>query len=283
MESRKLFQDHNGNWLTNLDLLNVLKEIGADQCDTLFIHTSLTFGTPNPELKKKELLNELLNVIKELNVRNVCMPTYTFSFCNGKNYNPAKSVSRMGALNEFFRKQEGVVRSVDPLMSVAMLGEDKELVLEIGHSSCGNNSTYDKLRHRDGVKFLFLGAKIGDCFTYMHYLEWLYGVDYRYERKFRGEVVIDGVSSIEEYDLFCRYDGVIPNTNSYVYEQEMYEKGEAQVREFGDSTISIVEQKTASKAYQRCLLKDPHYFVDFRDGAFIKDKTFIVNGEMVAM
>lgn len=283
METKKLFQDHNGKWLTNLDLLNVLKEIEADQCDTLFIHTSLSFGTPNPELRKKELLNELLNIIKELNVRNVCMPTYTFSFCNGKSYNPATSVSRMGALNEFFRKQEGVVRSVDPLMSVAMMGEDKELVLHIGHSSCGNNSTYDILRHRDGVKFLFLGAKIGDCFTYMHYLEWLYGVDYRYERKFRGEVIIGGVPAVEEYDLYCRYDGVIPNNNSFVYEQGMYEKGEALIREFGDSTISIVEQNTASKAYLQCLRKDPYYFVDFRDGVFIKDKTFIVKGEMVAM
>lgn len=283
MEKMDLFIDHDGNWLTNLDLLSLLEDIGADKCETLFIHTSLSFGTPNPNLKKKELLNEILNVIKELGVKNICMPTYTFSFCNGKSYNPATSASRMGALNEFFRKQEGVVRSVDPLMSVAMMGEDKDLVLEIGHSSCGNNSTYDKLRHRDNVKFLFLGAKIGDCFTYMHYLEWLYGVDYRYERKFRGEVIVDGVPSIEEYDLFCRYDGVTPNTNTYIYEQGMYNNGEAQIRNFGDSTISIVEQKTASKAYQKYLLKDPHYFADFRNGVFVKDKTFIVEGEMVAM
>lgn len=283
MEKKELFLDKSGKWLTNIDLLDSLKSIEADKCETLFIHTSLSFGIPNPKIKKKELLGELLEVIKALNVRNICMPTYTFSFCNGKNYDPSKSVSRMGVLNEFFRKQDGVVRSLDPLMSVAMMGEDKELVENIGHSSCGNNSTYDKLRHRENVKFLFLGAKIGDCFTYMHYLEWLYGVDYRYERKFRGEVVVDGKTTIEEYDLFCRYDGVTPNTNTYIYEQDMYDQGVAVNKDFGDSTISIVEEKAAADAYHQYLIRDPHYFADFRDGVFLKDKTFRVEGEMVAM
>ena len=258
MDTVRLFQEASGNWLTDSDLLN-------------------------PQLQKKELLNGLLYIIKELGVKNICMPVYTFSFCNGKSYNPSISVSRMGALNEFFRRQEDVIRSKDPLMSVALLGEDKELVLDIGHSSCGENSTYDKLRHRGGVKFLFLGAKIGACFTYMHYLEWLYGVDYRYERTFRGEVIEEGESSLEEYRLFCRYNGVTPNANTYVYEQGMYDKGEALTRRFGDSTISIVEEEAASSAYMKYLLKDPYYFVDFRDGVFIKDKTFIVEGEMVAM
>lgn len=50
----------------------------------------------------------------------------------------------------------------------------------------------------------------------MHYLEWLYSVDYRYERKFVGNVIVDGVSRNEEYDLFVRYKGVIPNAASYI-------------------------------------------------------------------
>lgn len=283
MKEINLFLTKEGKWVTNKSLLDTLFSIKADQCEILYIHTSLSFGTPNPDIKKKALLGEILNVIKNLGVRTICMPTFTFSFCNGKSYNPTESSSRMGALNEFFRKQEGVFRSVDPLMSVALMGEDTDLVQGIGHSSCGACSTFDKLRHRDNVKFLFLGPKIGDCMTYMHYLEWLYSVDYRYERVFRGKIISEGKEYNDEYALFVRYNSVVPNVASYEYEQRMYENGTAVITECGDGTISIVGEKEASSEYFKCLNENPHFFVDFVDGNFIKDKTFRIEREMVAL
>ena len=153
MTETNLFLDKQGKWITNKSLLETLLSIEADKCDTLYIHTSVSFGQPNPQLKKSQMLGELLNVIKALGVKTICMPTFTFSFPNGKDYNPATSTSRMGVLNEFFRKQEGVIRSVDPLMSVALLGEDKDLVLNIGHSSCGENSTFDLMSPENKIAF----------------------------------------------------------------------------------------------------------------------------------
>jgi len=283
MNEVNLFLAKDGKWVTNKSMIESLLSIEADKCDTLFIHTSLSFGQPNPQLKKKELLGELLNVIKALGVKTICMPTFTFSFCNGLDYNPDTSASRMGVLNEFFRKQEGVIRSVDPLMSVALLGEDKELVRNIGHESCGANSTYDMLRHRDNVKFLFLGPRIGECMTYMHYLEWLYGVEYRYNRTFRGLVTINGQTNKEEYVLFCRYNGVTPNAGTFDFEQKMYDNQEAFITKVGDGTISITEEKKASKRYKACLDENPYSFVDLEGGVLTKDKTYKPVGEVVAM
>ncbi len=283
MNEVNLFLAKDGKWVTNKSMLETLLSLGADQCDTLYIHTALSFGQPNPQLKKSSLLGELLNVIKALGVKTICMPTFTFSFCNGLDYNPTTSASRMGVLNEFFRKQEDVIRSADPLMSVALLGEDKDLVMGVGHVSCGENSTFDKLRHRDNVKFLFLGPKIGDCLTYMHYMEWLYSVDYRYNRIFRGNVTIGDKTSVEEYALFVRYKSVVPNTASYDYEQKMYNNGTAFIAPCGDGTISIVDENNASIEYKKCLDENPYYFVDFENGVFVKDKTFKLEHEMVAM
>ena len=283
MNEVNLFLAKDGKWVTNKSMLETLLSLGADQCDTLYIHTALSFGQPNPLLKKSALLGELLNVIKALGVKTICMPTFTFSFCNGLDYNPATSASRMGVLNEFFRKQEDVIRSADPLMSVALLGEDKDLVMGVGHVSCGENSTFDKLRHRDNVKFLFLGPKIGDCLTYMHYMEWLYSVDYRYNRIFRGNVTIGDKTSVEEYALFVRYKSVIPNAASYDYERKMYDNGTAFIASCGDGTISVVDEKNASIEYKKCLDENPYYFVEFENGVFVKDKTFKLEHEMVAM
>ena len=283
MNEVNLFLAKDGNWVTNKSMIESLISLEADKCDTLFIHTSLSFGQPNPQLKKKELLGELLNVIKALGVRTVCMPTFTFSFCNGVGYDPSSSASRMGVLNEFFRKQEGVIRSVDPLMSVALMGEDTDLVSKIGHESCGANSTYDMLRHRENVKFLFLGPKIGECMTYMHYLEWLYGVEYRYDRTFRGEVTINGQTKEEEYTLFCRYNGVTPSSGTFVFEQKLYDNKEAFITKVGDGTISITEEKQAAKRYKACLNENPYSFVDLENNVLTKDKTYKPVGEVVAM
>ncbi len=283
MNELLLFTSRQNKSITNIDLLDTLKVLKADECEILFIHSSLSFGTPNPKLKKKELLQSILDVIMSLGVNTICMPTFTFSFCNGQTYDPSNSSSKMGALNEYFRKQDGVIRSIDPLMSVALYGENKELVEDIGTSSCGANCTFDMLRHRNNVKFLFIGPKIGDCLTYMHYLEWLYSVDYRYERKFIGDVTVNKITSRKEYDLFVRYNGVIPNTASYAYEEKMYNNKVAFIESLGDASISIVDKDLATLEYKKCLDINRHFFVDFIDNKFIKDKTFILEKEMIAM
>lgn len=283
MNETNLFLAKDGKWVTNKGLLETLLSIEANKCDTLYIHTSLSFGQPNPQLKKSQMLGELLTVIKSLGVKTICMPTFTFSFPNGKEYNPATSASRMGVLNEYFRKQEGVIRSIDPLMSVALLGEDKDLVLNIGHSSCGENSTFDLIRHRSNVKFLFLGPKIGDCMTYMHYLEWLYGVDYRYQRTFCGNITVGDKTYRDEYELFVRYKGTIATAASYEYEQRMYDNGSAYKTACGDGTISIVDSNIATLEYKKCLDENPDFFVEYEGGKFVKDKTFVLASEMIAL
>lgn len=283
MQEVNLFYDAQGKWVSKRQIQETLCELGAEKCDTLFIHTALNFGTPNPDIKKSVLLSALLDCIKSLGVRNILMPTFTFSFCNNLVYDVNRSVSRMGVLNEFFRKQDGVIRSVDPLMSVALLGEDTDLVRNIGHYSCGACSTYDKLRHSSDVHFLMFGPQIGECMTYMHYLEWLYSVDYRYDRLFSGEVVSDGILQHEEYVLFSRYKGVTPSRGTFEFENRMYNHGTAKRINVGNAGISLVSEKNAAIEYKKCLEENPYFFVDIEGSKLNKDKTFITNGEVIAM
>jgi aminoglycoside 3-N-acetyltransferase len=255
----------------------------ANNCNVLYVHSSLSFGAPNSELKKEEILASIYEILLLLNVPTICMPTYTFSYCNGDIYDPVTSKSGMGILNEYFRKQPNVIRSMDPLMSIALLGKDIDLAKGISIHSIGKDSTFDKIKNRDDVKFLFLGIPIGECFTYMHYLEWLYNVEYRYERKFTGISHFDDQNFKLEYDLFVRYNGVIPNRNSFIYEQNMYNEGLAQKEIFGNSMISIVEEKKANSFYKYCLDSDPYYFVTFDKGILIKDPTFSFLKKMIAL
>lgn len=283
MKSQTLFYDHTGKTITVADFSNALERLGAYDCDILYIHTGLNFGMPDPSLGRTELLNNLLEIIYDLNVPTLCMPTYTFSFCNGRDYDRLTSKSRMGAINEHFRMQPDVLRSKDPLMSVALRGRDMSIIEDVGIESCGKDSSFDILHRKSRVKFLFLGPKIGDCFTYMHYLEWLYGVDYRYNRSFFGRVIENGKTINKESVLFVRYNGIAPNNGSYEYEEEMYRRGLGLKISLGNATISIVGERDAADCYKEFLEKDPYFFVD-REPMFEKrDKTFILTREMVAL
>lgn len=238
-----------------------LLSVNAHEADVLYVHSGLKFGQPPRDLSRTSLLSNMTEIILNLGVKTVCMPTFTFSFCNGENYNIQTSKSHMGALNEHFRKRADVTRSADPLMSVAVFGEDLDLVQNLGVQSTGRDSNFDKLDSRSNVKFLFLGVHPGDCFTYMHYLEWKASVPYRYDRQFSGEVVDRGTPVPMSKYLFVRFNGVVPNEASYTYGDTLLERGSLSRIKVGDSSISAVPLDLARELYLNLLNDDPNYFI----------------------
>jgi aminoglycoside 3-N-acetyltransferase len=282
MSQQLLFKTAQEKPVTCDDLRAALDSVQAHDCQVLYMHTGLSFGLPNSELSRAELLDAIYHAIRGLGVPTLCVPTFTFSFCNREDYDSARSKSRMGALNEFIRRRPEAIRSVDPLMSVAVVGEDRDLAGNLGHESIGLNSTFDKLSRRQGVKFLFLGVRLGDCFTYMHYLEWVAGVPYRYNREFTGKITHAGRTYEDTYQLFVRYHNVKPNAASYTYEQLLAERGLLRVAALGDSSIRCIAEPEARALYLELLSRDPNYFIEHPFRAEEAERTFVAD-EMVAL
>ncbi len=281
MKSTNLFYTDSNTWVTNQDLLKSFKQLETDNCKVLYIHTGLNFGTPNPLLKKNEILQIILDTILELHIPTICVPTFTFSFCNGEDFNLMYSKSKMGALNEYIRKLPESIRSIDPLMSISLLGEDKDLATGIGHESIGKDSTFYKLHHKEGVRFLFLGTRPGDCFTYMHFMEKVLNVGYRYDREFSGMITNGDKSYIDTFTLFVRYHNIFPGIGSYTYEDILYKRGIAKKIEFGNGFISTLQEPSAYSVYRELIANDQNYFID-PSSIFDYDKTFQVKN-MVAL
>lgn len=150
-ENLKLFQDREKNWITYGDLVRAMKEVKADDCDALLIHTDLSFGLPTRELKRKELVEVLYDAICELGVKTLIFPTFTFSYGNREDFDVKNTKCKMGMLNEYVRKMPGSVRSRDPLMSVCVIGENKELAKVSGNKSLGEGSFFDRFQDRKSV------------------------------------------------------------------------------------------------------------------------------------
>jgi aminoglycoside 3-N-acetyltransferase len=277
-----LFKTTRGNSVTSDDIRAALEHVQAHDCQVLYMHTGLSFGLPNPDLSRGELLFAIYQAIRSLATPTLCVPTFTFSFCNGEPYDSVHSKSRMGMLNEFIRRQPEAIRSVDPLMSATVVGHDRDLAENLGHESIGANSTFDKLSRRKGVKFLFLGVSLGDCFTYMHYLEWVAGVAYRYDREFTGRITHAGKTYDDTYRLFVRYQNVKPNEASYAYEQLLKNRGLLRVAALGDNFIGCIGEPEARSVYFELLRQDPNYFIAQPFRAETADRTFAVQN-MVAL
>lgn len=247
--------------VTRQSLREALLKVGAADGETLFVHSSMALGEPNPKLKRSEILQIFVDELASLGVPNLVMPTFTFSFCNGEDFDVDTSRTKMGALNEFFRRLPDVKRSPDPLMSVALLGRDNDLVDGLGAESIGANSNYDRLYERKDVRFLFLGVDLGDCFTYMHHLEWRAKVPYRYDRTFRGAVFHRG-KRFETYStLFVRYQGVEPNSRSHDYGSILFKEKLLKKAIVGNSEISCVDLTSATTVYLELLEREPNFFI----------------------
>lgn len=259
-----LFRDTNENQISTKDIYNMLKEVEADQCETLFIHSDIMFGMPIRGIKRKELLWALYDQINALGVKNLIVPTFTYSFCNNVDYDIANSKTSMGALNEFIRNLDGRFRTEDPLLSVSVPETLKPLFDHVSGHSLGLGSALDIIHNMDDVKFLFFGAEMGECFTYIHYVEKMLDVPYRFDMLFEGNVIyLDGTRKHRKQVLNTQCYGVkLPHKYDY-FEKEMEDKGYLKKKYMADKYIACLSEKDAYREIKAHIKKDINYYLEY--------------------
>jgi len=256
-----LFNSSCGDPVKYIDLVDALKKVGADKCDILMLHTELSFGLPNKDIKRKDILQLLIDAIKELNVKTLLFPTFTFSFSNRQEYDVKNSRTSMGALNEFARKMPGALRSIDPQMSFTVIGEDKDIVRDTGKECVGKNSTFDKIHDKENVNILFFGTKLEQCFTHQHYVEWALNVPYRYNMDFTGEIIAaDGSRYEDTYSIFVKYRDVIPFTPPE-FTDSLLNEGVLKKETLGDSALYCFKEKDAYNETKSWIERDVNAFL----------------------
>lgn len=278
-----LFSDNDGKVYSAQDIYDSLRDIGADDCDVLFIHSDVMFGNVPKDFNKKEYMRTLCSVLSELNVQ-IVVPTFTYSFCNHEDFDVRKSRTSMGALSEFIRKQDGRYRTLDPLLSLSVPETLKEKFSTVSEHSLGKGSGLDIIHSLDGVKFLFFGAKQGECFTYLHYIEKMLDVPYRYNQEFSGTVIdYDGNSTEKTQYIHTHCYGVkIPENYDY-FEDELIQKGKVKKIRLGNSFVSCLSEKDAYEQITDKISKDPFYFVEgkYTEADLIHKYGFGENGERI--
>jgi aminoglycoside 3-N-acetyltransferase len=150
------------------------KRLGIKPDDNVFIHSSMkSIGEVDGGA------DTVLDVFCAYLVPNgnIALPSHSWDKINAENniFDPAKEPACVGILPEIFRKRTGVLRSLHPTHSIAIMGKDAEVFVKDEHlieTPCGRAGCYGKLLDMD-FKIIFLGCDTKSN-TFLHGVEeWL--------------------------------------------------------------------------------------------------------------
>ncbi|WP_144667049.1 AAC(3) family N-acetyltransferase [Campylobacter jejuni] len=256
----KYFLEHNGKKYSDKDLIDAFYQLGIKRGDILCVHTEL-FNFGIPLLPKNEFLQTILDCFFEVIGKEgtLIMPTFTYSFCKNEVYDKLNSKCTVGALNEFFRKQQGVKRTNDPIFSFAVKGAHEELFLNKEQESCFDENCVYAILTRNNGKILNFGND--GCFTFIHYPEEVCQISYRYNKNFQGFIIDENGKKYEKnINYFVRKERMFPiekKIQSFLTQNKNYKQFS-----FGGKTISLYCCKQAFKDFLNIFNIDQNYFLN---------------------
>ena len=180
------------------NLVAALKKTGLKKNDTVYFSLNLAAAGFPETIKKKIKKDDLCQIYFEAISKTISedgtilTPAFSYSFGNEKKnpiFNKKKTPSKIGLFSNFILKFPNVVRSADPMLSVAGIGPlAKKILTKIPNRSFGFNTIFDRLSHIKNSKICNIG--LGKAwFPFIHQLEYLANVPYRYKNHFKGYII----------------------------------------------------------------------------------------------
>jgi len=158
----------------------------------LLAHTDITntmrqlTEIPKP-FSRSVALNSAIGWLENLaGDRNLVLPTYNYKFPSSKVCDPVMDRCEVGAIPEFARQLEGWNRTAAPVFSHTSRGRMNSSEL----NPFGAESLFGMLDKEYGqIALVGVGCR---SLTFLHYVEELAGVSYRYQKTFSGKIKIEG-------------------------------------------------------------------------------------------
>lgn len=165
-------------------------------------------------------------------------PTFNWDFCKGAAFDYYKTPGRTGALSKAAMKRQDFKRTYHPIYSFAVWGAHlQELMENRAVDSFGPGTIFEKLWDWN-AKVLVIGLTPLAGVTYVHHVEQMVGVPYRYHKEFTGEYTDEnGVCSQRTYRMYVRDLDIDPREiNGFLpLAEQMKSNGRIQSADYGDS------------------------------------------------
>ena len=194
------------NYKSN-DIVKTIRQVGICEGDTVFVHSNLGyFGVLEDAACREGYADAFLRAFLEVlgPTGDLVVPTFSYSFCRGEDFNPEKTPSTCGLFSETVRMDERSVRSEDANFSIAVIGpRDRFYTENPPEYSFGPGSFWDRFLQNDGI-FCNLNFDAGS--TFIHYVERELQVPYRWDKPFRGRITTEHSPPVEKVFYHFVYD-----------------------------------------------------------------------------
>ena len=260
MKSDKPLYEADGKKVYYSDFVNALREAGVKKGDTIFVHSDISLFGKLQTSDRDLLFGSLVDSLKESvgNEGTIIMPTFSFSFSKNQPYDVENSKSTVGVLTEFFRNQQDVSRTIHPNHSAAVWGKHKKYLMDISKDTFDEGSIFGKLHQLKG-KLVFFGVTLTNSCTFIHYIEQMHGVPFRYIKKFKGRIIEDGKEYEDEFSFYCKY--LCFFVSMLKLEKHLLEKGLLKEVRVGKGVISMIDADDMFKEAYKLLDEDIYFFL----------------------
>jgi aminoglycoside N3'-acetyltransferase len=139
---------------------------------------------------KEGLLPGLHKFLKEsFSEQELWFPAFNYDFAKTLVFDPINDPIQVGALNESLRNNGEYVRSFIPIFSVLRPTTEEGIRVRPKVNPFDPQGEFAELRNRNGA-ITFFGASL-ESLTFIHYIEKLADIPYRYEKLFKGNLLLD--------------------------------------------------------------------------------------------
>ena len=250
---------------TSDQLERKLRSMGLSEGDTVFMHSSFSAlnGFKN---EPQQVVDCLLNIISTSgNLLMVSMPYEGFTseyLRQKKPFDPVKTPSSMGILTEIFRRQKGVMRSLNPAHPILAFGPRAEWLIADHDKtmySCGKGSPFEKALKLNAKAFFFDTSFRSMSFCHHledHYKENLSGKLYNVE-PVEGRVInTDG--SETKLMIYVFSDEATKRRSFRVLEREMLKHNLMKVDKIGNTKLILVHLADVADCAQKLVKSGKH-------------------------
>lgn len=192
------------------DILEALKAVKLSEGDDVFVHSNIGFfgkleGANSADDLCKAFVEAFMDIIGKTGT--LVLPTFTYSFCHDEVYDPATTPTKCGMLPEYLRRHPQARRSNDPNFSVVAIGaRAEEYTRDWAHEAFGQGCFWEHFLRNEG-RIVCMNFDCGS--TFVHYVERMNNVPYRYNKAFNGIMCLNGKER-RDYAVHYVYDNAQP-------------------------------------------------------------------------
>jgi aminoglycoside 3-N-acetyltransferase len=182
--------------------------------------------------------------------------SFSYGYIHGKEFDVDRTDSEVGPFTNYVRRLPQAMRSLHPVFSLTGVGKNaKNILSNCGKAGFGSSSPFYRLSKFNTI-FVSLGTTIGESMTYIHHLEQMYGVSYRFNQCFSHPVTYKGCDIVGPWLVNLRYLGVEVEPDLKKAEVELIKSGAANMIK-GDNIHQSVKISRVDKIVNNMLSKNP--------------------------